>query len=79
MLKKPASRRRPLFGLFGLSRLFGKPDRPDEPDKQNNQFEHPVGSAALDRYSMQDARAEYQSGSGACPTRSELDASIPFR
>jgi hypothetical protein len=31
MLKNPASRRRP---LFGLSCLF-KPDRPDEPDKQN--------------------------------------------
>jgi hypothetical protein len=30
-------------------------------------------------HSMQDGRAEYQSGSGACPTGSELDASTPFR
>jgi hypothetical protein len=45
MLKKSASRRSPLFGLFGLSRLFGfwlnETNQMNQINK-TNQFEHPA-------------------------------------
>jgi hypothetical protein len=43
MLKKSASPRRPLFGSFGLSRLFwlNQTDQMNQINKAN-QFEHPA-------------------------------------
>jgi hypothetical protein len=45
MLKKSASRRSPLFGSFGLSRLFGfwlnETNQMNQINK-TNQFEHPA-------------------------------------
>ncbi len=45
MLKKSASRRSPLFGLFGLSRLFGfwlnETNQMNQINK-TNQFEYPA-------------------------------------
>jgi hypothetical protein len=53
MLKKSASARRLLFGLFSLSGFLverNKPDRPDEPDRpglRQNSFPRPANVLAL--------------------------------